>query len=63
MKITIGILVLIGILLLILAKRIDGHTTNPDDWSAAFTEFGGFLFLAAAFALTVCWGIYRLFTS
>jgi hypothetical protein len=63
MKITIGILFLIGVALLILAKRMDGRATNPDDWNAAFTQIGGFLFLAAAVVLTVGFGLYRLFTS
>lgn len=63
MKITIGILVLVGIALLILAKRMDGRATNPDDWNAFFVQALGGLFMAAAACLTAGWGLFRLFTS
>lgn len=63
MKITIGILVLVGIALLILAKRMDGRATNPDDWNAFFVQALGGLSLGAGLILTVGFALYRLFTS
>lgn len=63
MKITIGVIFVIGLILLGLAKWSESRESNPDDYASAFVILAAMALLAADAALLGIYGLYRLFTS